>query len=217
MHPYLQYGLTVFMGFFAVMNPFANTPIFITLTANDDEPTKRAIARNAIVLTFILITLFCVGGQYIFTMFGITLPAFQITGGLVVFLIGLHMLQGQASSLHKPSEADQQKLKESKLSVAISPLAIPLLGGPGTIATAINFGSLKEIPHLIITLVAFFILCVILYFFFIFGERLVKYLGPAAINGITRLMGLILAVIGVQMVLSGIQGFLKLLAHSQTT
>jgi len=129
------------------MNPFANTPIFISLTADDDDATKRAVARNAIILTFILISIFCIGGKFIFDLFGITLPAFQITGGLIIFLIGLHMLQGESSKVHKPSDEDQQQSRQSKLSIAVSPLAIPLLGGPGTIATAINFGSLKDIPR----------------------------------------------------------------------
>jgi len=213
MHEYLQYAATVFMGFFAVMNPIANTPIFLSLTSEDDEATRRAVARNALIITFILITIFCVGGKFIFELFGITLSAFRIAGGLLIFLIGLHMLQGEQSSVHNPSDEDKQSSRQAKLSVAVSPLAIPLLGGPGTIATAINFGSLKDIPHLIITMVAFFVLCVILYLFFVFGERLVNYLGQSAINGITRLMGLILAVIGTQMVITGIRGAMTL-SHS---
>lgn len=213
MDEYLQYAATAFMGFFAVMNPFANTPIFLSLTSGDDEATRRAVARNAIILTFILITIFCAGGKLIFELFGITLPAFRIAGGMIIFLIGLHMLQGQSSSMHKPSEEDKQSSRQAKLSVAVSPLAIPILGGPGTIATAINFGSLKNISHFIITMAAFFVLCVILYLFFVFGERLVNYLGQSAINGITRLMGLILAVIGTQMVITGVRGAMAL-THS---
>ncbi|MCG8587387.1 MAG: MarC family protein [Pirellulales bacterium] len=205
MHEYLLHAGTVFMGFFAIMNPVANTPVFLGLTAEDDEATRRLVARNAIALTFVIIVVFCAAGRLIFELFGISLAAFRVTGGLLVFLIGYHMLQGEQSSVHAPSEADRDDAREAELSVAISPLAMPILGGPGTIATAMNFASKGGVEMIAITVAAFFVLCVITYFFFVSGERLVRYIGKSAINAITRMMGLILAVIGTQMVIDGVK------------
>jgi multiple antibiotic resistance protein len=207
-------ALSVFMGFFAIMNPIANTPIFLSLTANDSADIRRRVAAKSLLFTFTLIVVFCLLGKVIFDLFGITLPAFQITGGILVFTIGLQMLHGQQSKVHSPvAAADKpEDAITGELSVAITPLAIPILGGPGTIATAMNFSTTGGIPGMVITIAAFAVLCVITYIFFISGQRLVRRLGDNGLSVITRLMGLILAVIGTQMVITGIGGAIKL-AH----
>ena len=204
----LPHAATVFMGFFAIMNPIANTSIFLGLTAGDDAATKRQVARNALLLTFVIIVIVAVMGKLLFQLFGITLPAFRITGGILIFFIGVQMLQGAHSSVHKPSDSDLQKSRDAKLAIAVSPLAIPILAGPGTIATAMNFASASGITTLAITIGAFAILCLVTYISFVSGERMIKYLGESAVNAITRLMGLILATIGTQMVIAGISGLL---------
>ena len=109
-------------------------------------------------------------------------------------------------SIHHPNREDANQSRQAELDVAITPLAMPILAGPGTIATAMNFVSDGGLTELAITATAFFVLCVITYFFFIFGERFVKYIGVNGIKVITRLMGLILAVIGTQMVIVGAVG-----------
>ncbi len=205
-------SITVFFGFFAIMNPIANTPIFLGLTAEDNAVTRKAVALRSLVITFLLVAFFCILGKLIFELFGITLPAFRITGGILVFIIGVQMLHGEQSKMHSPTEEDNRNSKDAKLSVAISPLAMPILAGPGTIATAMNFSSTGNILQVIVTIVVFALLCFITYLFFIFGQRFVKFIGDSGIKVITRLMGLILAVIGTQMVLQGINGaklFLK--------
>jgi multiple antibiotic resistance protein len=205
----LPHAATVFMGFFAIMNPIANTSIFLGLTAGDDAATKRQVARNALLLTFVIIVIVAVMGKLLFQLFGITLPAFRITGGILIFFIGVQMLQGAHSSVHKPSDSDLQKSRDAKLAIAVSPLAIPILAGPGTIATAMNFASASGITTLLITVGAFAILCLITYISFVSGERMIKYLGENAVNAITRLMGLILATIGTQMVIAGVSELLS--------
>jgi len=200
----LIHAATVFMGFFAIMNPVANTPVFIGLTSGDGERAKRLVARNSVLLAFALIVVFCVAGKLIFDLFGITLPALRITGGVVVFLIGFHMLQGEPSPVHSPSEADQQDSLDAELSVAISPLAVPILAGPGTIATAMNYSASGGVTNMFVTIGAFAALCLITYVLFLFGQRFVEYIGASAVKVITRLMGLILAVIGTQMLIDGI-------------
>jgi len=197
---------TVFMGFFAIMNPIANVPIFLSLTVNDDKKTTRAVALRSLILAFVIVAVFSVGGKIIFKLFGITLPTFRITGGLLVSLIGFHMLQGDQSSIHKVDEADHEKFREAALSVAVFPLAMPILAGPGTIATAMNFAAAGGIGEMLVTLAVFVVLCIITYVFFIFGEKFVTFIGPGALGIITRMMGLILAVIGTQMVVEGLHG-----------
>ena len=210
LHEQIGQFLTVFMGFFAIMNPIANTPVFLGLTADDSPEIKRRIAAKALLLTFTLIVVFCLLGRLIFDLFGITLPAFQITGGILVFLICFQMLHGEQSKVHSPVTGDKENSLQGQLSVAVTPLAIPILGGPGTIATAMNFSSTGGLTEVIITTSAFALLCLITYVFFVAGERLVHLLGDNGLSVITRLMGLILAVIGTQMVITGIEGAIKL-------
>ena len=198
--------ISVFMGFLAIMNPVANVPIFLGLTSDDDRQTAASVALRALLLAFLIVCLFSILGKVIFELFGLSLPALRITGGLIVFVIGFHMLQGSSSSIHQPKEANQQQSRESALGVAVSPLAMPILAGPGTIATAMNFAAGGGLLKISMTIAAFAVLCVITYAFFIFGEKFVTYIGASVVGAITRLMGLILAVIGTQMVITGIQG-----------
>lgn len=210
MHATIGQILTVFMGFFAIMNPLANTPVFLGLTAGDSTAIRRRIALKALITTFVLIVVFILLGKMIFSLFGITLPAFQITGGILIFMIGLQMLHGQQSKVHTPVATGSDDNQQSALNVAITPLAMPILGGPGTIAAAMNFSSAGGMTDMLITIVAFALLCLLTYIFFVFGERLVKLLGEEGLMMVTRLMGLILAVIGTQMFITGVQGAIKL-------
>lgn len=197
--------ITVFMGFFAIMNPIANTPIFLGLTSGEDRDTVKSIAFRSVFLAFIIVSIFAISGKIIFDMFGITLYALRITGGVIVFLIGYRMLQGESSPNHDEKKAEAvRKDKDVALGIAVSPLAMPILAGPGTIATAMNFATEGGIAEAVVTIIAFGLLCVLTCILFLFGERFVKAIGPSALNVITRMMGLILAVIGTQMLIEGI-------------
>ncbi|MEJ2566654.1 MAG: MarC family protein [Gammaproteobacteria bacterium] len=207
MNASIGHALSVFMGFFAIMNPIANTPVFLGLTAEDDPKIRRKVATKALFVSFVIILVFSAAGKLIFGLFGITLPAFRIMGGILVALVGYHMLQGgEHSSIQHPSEDDKRKSLEAELEIAITPLAMPILAGPGTIATAMNFASTGDVSEFVVTVGAFFVLCVISYVFFVSGERFVRYIGDNGIKVVTRLMGLILAVIGVQMLIDGVGG-----------
>ena len=206
----LLHSGTVFMGFFAIMNPIANIPVFLGLTSDDDQQTTKAVAFRSLMLAFTIVAVFSLAGKVILDLFGITLPAFRITGGLLVFLIGFHMLQGNQSSVHQLNEEDTKKSRDAALSVAVSPLAIPILAGPGTIATAMNLSARGGLPEIMVTIGAFAVLCILTYVLFVSGEKFVTYIGAGALGVITRMMGLILAVIGTQMLIEGVKGAFNL-------
>ncbi len=201
----IEHALTVFMAFFAIMNPIANTTVFAALTGNENQATQKMIAKKSLIITFVIIVLFAILGKSIFHLFGITLPALKITGGILIFLVGYHMLQGSNSKMHTAKESEDTD-------VAISPLAVPLLAGPGTIATAMNYSASGGWIEIIITVVVFAILCIITYICFIFSSKIVSTFGEHGLSLVTRLMGLILAVIGVQMLIIGINSAFKFLS-----
>lgn len=198
--------LTVFMAFFAIMNPVANTSLFVGLTQNSNSATQRAIALRSVFVAFIIVSAFAIFGREIFSIFGITLPAFRIAGGLMIGAIGYHMLQGNHSNFHTPSSDDNEQSCDATLDMAITPLGIPILAGPGTIATAMNFAAESTVTEIVQVISSFGLMCVITFFAFISGRQFVNFLGQNGIKVISRLMGLILAVVGVQMVIEGVRG-----------
>jgi len=216
MDSYLVFCFSVFTGFFAIMNPIANTPIFMGLCDGYTESEQKMVAFKSLSTAFIIVAIFAIAGHFIFKIFGISLPAFRITGGILIFMIGYHMLNGKTSPVQKTRKSDanasappSEEEEEARLSIAISPLATPLLAGPGTIATAMNFVSDSTHPvfrTILAVILAFGVLCGITYYIFINGQKLVTFLGDEALRVITRMMGLILAVMGVQMLIHGIQG-----------
>jgi multiple antibiotic resistance protein len=201
---------TVLVAFFAIMNPIANAPAFVALTEGMEPDIRRQIALRAVVVAFCIVAGFAIGGRTIFDLFGITLPAFRIAGGGLVGLVGYHMLQGRMSSVSAPREGDAEESADAALSIAVTPLALPMLAGPGTIATAMNFASESTIPEIVRVLVAFGLVCVVTWAAFVAGPSLTRFLGKNAIDVVTRLMGLILSVVGVQMLITGIRGAIAL-------
>lgn len=199
MNALLEHMLTVFLGYFAIMNPIANTAAFIGLTAEDTPEERNRIARRALLMSFCIVVAFAVLGKAIFHLFGITLPALRITGGILVFQVGYNMLQGRHSSLQRSQEA-------SDVDISLSPLAIPILAGPGTIASTMNFAAERGNGEVLITVAMFALLCLITLIFFKYSEKTVGFFGQRGLQIVTRLMGLILAVMGTQMLLHGIFG-----------
>ncbi len=197
---------TVLMALFAIMNPIANAPIFVGLTEGMDAEARRGTALRGVLLAFAIVAAFALLGRAIFDMFGITLPAFRIAGGILVGLVGYHLLQGQESRVHHPTAADTEASRDAAPDVAITPLAIPILAGPGTIATAMSYAADGGMAAVLRVLAAMAIVCVLTWLSFLGSDSLTKVLGQNAIKVVSRLMGLILAVIGTQMVIAGVRG-----------
>lgn len=190
-----------FMAFFAIMNPIANLPVFISLTSGQNLKTVKNIAFHALTIAVIIVSIFALGGKTILNIFGINLAALRIVGGFLVGLIGYHMLQGNTSSLQHNVSSKEPKI-DNNINIAVSPLAMPILAGPGTIATTMNLAV--SINPLII-IISFITLSIITYFLFTYSELVVAKLGQNLMNVITRMMGLILATIGVHMAILGLQ------------
>ena len=191
--------VAIFLGFFAIMNPIANTAAFTGLVGNRSKEEQVKIATKALLTTFVIILVFSLLGKAIFHMFDITLPALRISGGVLMFLAGYHMLSGNRSSMHSPNHqsSDEQD-------IAVSPLAVPLLAGPGTIATAMNYAASGGAVGIIMTVVIFALLCIITFFCFVFSSNILLLIGKSGLDIVTRLMGLILTVMAVQMVIAGV-------------
>jgi multiple antibiotic resistance protein len=201
--------VTSIATFFAMCNPFANTPIFMSMTAGDDAATKKAVARRATIFAFAIAVIMSAGGKLIGELFGITLPAFKIGAGILVFVIGYHMVMGKESGANSASKEEVQKSRDAELEKAISPLGTPILAGGGTIATAISFSATDGFEGLVATVIGFGLIMIMTYFFFLSGDAIEKKIGAAGLVALTKIMGLILLAIGVQIFLGGLDGVLN--------
>jgi len=199
----MTHYLLVFLSFFAIMNPIANTAVFVTLAGHEEKSEQKKIAFKAVMIAFFVILLFAVLGKTIFQVFGITISALRITGGVLVFIIGYHMLHGEGSKLHKHGDSYDIE-EEDDGEIAITPLGVPLLAGPGTIATAMNYSVDGGWTEILVTISGFGVLCIFTFICFIFGQKVLVLIGESGLSIVTRIMGLILATIGVEMLLEGL-------------
>ncbi len=206
MYDLYLHGITVFMGFFAMLNPIGNIPVFLGMVQDFDKKTQNRVALRATFTAFVIITIFSVFGHIIFRVFGITVPAFQIAGGIIVFIIGFQMLNSKENPIHSQSSEEKEQMQQIAHDMAITPLGIPLLAGPGTITTAMNFvGAEKSLANVIMVVGIFAFMCAITYLLFISSRMIASRVNPAMLKVISRIMGLILAVIAVQMMINGIE------------
>lgn len=193
------FAIGVFTAFFAINSPPGNMPIFISLTKAADQKTKKKISRKATFTAFIIVTGFIILGKYIFDLFGITIPAFKITGGVLIFFVGFEMIRAQESSIDNQTEINFNE------GISISPLAIPILAGPGTIVTAMNYVTNAGYIQLAIIVVMFALIMYLNHLAFISSEYLVRYIGKNKIIVIEKIMGLIIAIIGTSMFIEGVK------------
>lgn len=195
-----------FMAFFAIMNPISNLPAYMALVADDSQKISRKIAFRSLLIAFVIVTVFIFSGDFIFKVFGITIVSFRIAGGILVAVIGYHMINGNHSPSYKGME--QQTVNSDPMSIAISPLAMPLFAGPGTITTALSLAN-GGLQNQLITIVAFAFLCVITYLLLRSAKQIAEFLGENLMKIITKLMGLLLFSIGIQMIITSVQSLIK--------
>ncbi len=195
--------LTSFVALLAIVNPIGIVPIFLTLTSGDSENDRRHTAHLSALSVGIILLLAAFAGEAILGFFGIGLPSFRVGGGILVLLMAISMLQAKQSRLRQsPSEAEYAEDKEN---VAVVPLAIPLMAGPGAISLAIIHGhqavSLQNKFMLGGSIVAVALVALVS---LSLAKPIGKALGVTGLNIATRIMGLILASIGVQMIAQGL-------------
>lgn len=195
-----------FMSFFAIMNPISNLPAYMALVADDSQKISRKIAFKSLLIAFIIVTVFVFSGDLIFKVFGITIVSFRIAGGILVAVIGYHMINGNHSPSYKGME--QQAVNSDPMAIAISPLAMPLFAGPGTITTALSLAN-GGLQNQLITIVAFAFLCVITYLLLRSAKQIAEFLGENLMKIITKLMGLLLFSIGIQIIITSVQSLIK--------
>ena len=194
------------MAFFAIMNPISNLPAYMALVADDSQKISRKIAFRSLLIAFVIVTVFIFSGDFIFKVFGITIISFRIAGGILVAVIGYHMINGNHSPSYKGME--QQAVNSDPMSIAISPLAMPLFAGPGTITTALSLAN-GGLRNQLITVVAFALLCVITYLLLRSAKQIAGFLGKNLMKIITKMMGLLLFSIGIQMIIVSVQTLIK--------
>ncbi len=192
------FAIGVFTAFFAINNPVGNIPIFLSLTKQADRGRKRHISKRATFTAFIIVSGFIILGKYIFDFFGLTIPAFKITGGILVFFVGFEMIRAQQSSIDNQTEIDFNE------GISISPLAIPILAGPGTIVTAMNYTTTANYVDMIILVLVFGIVMLLNHLAFVSSDYLVRFIGQNKIIVIEKIMGLIIAIIGTNMFIQGV-------------
>ena len=200
----MEYAFLTFGSLFAIVDPFAAVPTFLALTARDSSEQRHRMARTACITCAGVMATFALLGPTIFKLFGITLAAFQIAGGLVLLLSSLDMIRAQKSPMKETPEEFAEGM--SKDDIAITPLAVPLLAGPGAITTSIVLaGRASNLPQKAIFYVLISLVALISYWVLTLAADSAKKLSPTILNIITRLMGLLLAAIGVQLILSALK------------
>jgi multiple antibiotic resistance protein len=207
MRDVLTFGLVAFSAIFFVVDPLAVLPVFLAMTASESPAQKRATAMRAAITTGITLTLFAAAGSLIFRFFGITLGAFKIAGGILLFLVALDMMQARQSRTRTTPEEEQEGIE--KADVAIIPLAIPLLAGPGSIATVMVLMSRHhELVYAIPVFLSIFITTVVTWLMLRGAGWIERRLSKTFMNVVMRVMGLILAAISVEFVIAGVKDVL---------
>ncbi len=195
-------ALSVFTSLFAIVNPVVNIPIFLDLTSAADSVVKKRVAKTAVITAFVILLVFILIGKPLFDFLGITIPAFRITGGILLFYVGFELLASRKSSIQTNDSGQVQGFDES---IAVSPLAIPMLAGPGTIVAAMNYTTNQSLIGMGIIVLMLVLVMLITYYAFVFSERIFKFLGSNIIMVMGKLMGLIVAIMGANMVIEGIK------------
>jgi multiple antibiotic resistance protein len=210
MRDVLTFGLVAFSAIFFVVDPIAVLPIFLAMTANESQAQKRGTALRAAITAGITLTVFAMAGSLIFRFFGITLGAFKIAGGVLLFLVALDMMQARQSRTKSTPEEEKEGIE--KADVAIIPLAIPLLSGPGSIATVMVLMSRHAAFVYTIPVFISILLTTILTWLMLRGAGWIeRHLSKTFMNVVMRIMGLILAAISVEFVIAGIKDVLPTL------
>lgn len=207
----VSYALVSLGSVFSIVDPFTAVPVFLALVGSHPRQDQARAARRAAGTCFLVLTTFGLAGTFIFQFFGITLPAFKIAGGILLFVVGLEMMRAKRSDTRATNEEAIDA--ETKEDVGVIPLGLPLLSGPGAIATVMMLvGRAHDVPQRLVVFGAVAVVSLIALLTLRSATVVSRVLGQTGINVIGRVMGLILAAVAMQFVLSGLhEAFPKLL------
>ncbi len=200
----VRFSLLALSSIFFLVDPFAALPTFLAVTAGSDKQRRKLIARKASFTAFLLLTAFALGGQLLFRFFGITLPAFEIAGGIILLLIGLDMLNARRSPTQETGpEAEAAASKED---AGIVPLGIPMLAGPGSITSVMVLVGQADGHWAMIAAIVGAITVTAWSCYLVLGnsDRVAAALGESGIRILVRIMGLLLVSLAVQYFVNGL-------------
>ena len=202
-------ALVAFSAIFFVVDPIGVVPIFIAMTHGDPPEELRDTARRASLVAAGLLVFFALFGTFLFKVVGVSLSAFRVAGGIVLLITALDMLRARQSEVRtSPEEAQEATVKED---VAIVPLALPLLAGPGSIATVMVLMSRASGVIPVVAVVASILITMVASYFLLRGASLVqRFLGQSGVAIFQRVMGLLLAAIAVQFIAEGVRDLMWL-------
>ena len=207
----IAFAGAVIASVFAIVDPIGTLPFYVALTQGFSEEDRRMVIDRSVTVLAAVLTVFAIAGRFLFAAFGFTLEAFEIAGGILLFVVGYEMLEGQIART-KLTERDREVALARRDEISVVPLGIPLLAGPGAISTVMIYeGTAGGDPiELSATFVAIAITTAATWITFHFGQRILGSLGRVGVMALSRVMGLLLAAVGVQFVINGIT---QLLPH----
>jgi multiple antibiotic resistance protein len=200
---YVKFSLLALSSIFFLVDPFAAIPSFIAITVGVEPTRRRGMARKAAITCFIVLISFALAGQFIFNLFGIKLPAFEIAGGLILMLIGIDMMEARRS----PTQESQAETEDaaSREDAGIVPLGIPMLAGPGAISSVmVLVGEAPNHWQMLAIIGSIAITAVASYFVLSGADRIRVFLGETGIRILVRIMGLLLVALAMQFFVTGL-------------
>ena len=201
----LSYTFLCLTSFFTLANPLGTMPVFLSVTRGIDKQTRLYVLKKACIVSVIILLAFTVCGQLLFTLFGISTNGFRIAAGFIIFKIGFDMLQAKYSSV----KLNEDEVKSYAQDISITPLAIPMLCGPGAIANGIMMmDDAKTWPYMVALFGSIIFIYIVTYLILRSSTVLMSWLGDTGNNVMMRLMGLILMVIAVEFFVNGIRPIL---------
>ena len=202
----IRFGLAAFVTLLVVVDPPGVVPIFVALTKDETQARRRAILRRAVLIAFGVALFFLIAGRSVLSYLGVSVHAFAISGGILLFGTALPMLFGQRGGLQAPEEKERGVVGQD---ISVFPLAIPMLSGPGVIATVLLLtsqaaGDMRRLGAIAAALALVFLVAFVSLYL---GARLIARLGEGGVHIATRVMGIVLAALAVQYVLNGVAGY----------
>ena len=201
------YAILVFTSFFTLINPIGSMPVFLGMTSTLSQEQRKVTARKAVVVAFFTLLMFAFSGQLMFSFFGISVNSFRIVGGVIFFIMGQDMLHAR---LGKMKFNDESEVDSYVSDISITPMAIPMIAGPGAITNSIvlmdDANSIEKKVTLILTMV---LIMALTYLIFVSATRISNFLGETGNRVLMKLMGLIVMVIAVEFFFSGLTPILQ--------